>query len=79
MIPSLRKLRKMSGITQYALARRCGVGRTRLSLAENGHVRLAPNEYAVVLRVLLRAVRQRAAGLCQLPSITQDVGDENEK
>lgn len=55
----IRKLRKLSGMTQYALARLSGVERTRLSLAENGHIRLDTSEYNAVRRALLSAIEQR--------------------
>ncbi len=58
-----RELRKVSGITQYELARIGPVGRTRLSLAENGHIRLTPKEERAVENALLRVIERRAAQL----------------
>ena len=58
---SLKSLREASGLSQYEVANRAGVDRTRLSLAENGHVRLAANEEDAIRRVLLAATRDRAS------------------
>lgn len=58
---AIRKLRKLSGVTQYELARLSGVERTRLSLAENGHVRLDASEYDSVRRALVTAIERRMA------------------
>jgi transcriptional regulator with XRE-family HTH domain len=58
---SLRLLREASGLSQYAAANGAGLDRTRLSLAENGHVQLSAEEDAAIRRVLLRAIRERAA------------------
>jgi transcriptional regulator with XRE-family HTH domain len=57
---SLRSLRETSGLSQFAAANRAGLDRTRLSLAENGHVQLSAEEDATIRRVLLRAMRDRA-------------------
>jgi len=57
----LRWLRALAGVAQYQLARDSAVGRTRLSLAENGHVRLRPDEQRAVETALLRAIERRAA------------------
>lgn len=60
---SIRRWRAMADLSQFDLARRCGIERTRLSLAENGHVELRPEEKAAVERALLRAIEQRASEL----------------
>jgi transcriptional regulator with XRE-family HTH domain len=59
----IRKLRKLSGVTQYELARLSGIERTRLSLAENGHVRLDASENDSVRRALITAIERRMAQL----------------
>ncbi len=59
MTTALRKLRKLSGVTQYQLARLSGVERTRLSLAENGHIRLGISEYSAIRTALLSAFRRK--------------------
>jgi transcriptional regulator with XRE-family HTH domain len=57
----LRWLRALAGVRQYQLAQDCGVGRTRLSLAENGYVRLRPDEQEAVESALLRVIERRVA------------------
>lgn len=57
---NLREMRAMSGLSQPELSRRSGVGRTRLSLAENGHVRLAADEIEAVDAVLRASIQSRA-------------------
>jgi len=57
----LRTLRQMSGMSQFELARRSGVDRSKLSLVENGHVELRPEEANVVRKVLLERIESRAA------------------
>jgi transcriptional regulator with XRE-family HTH domain len=59
----IRELREMSGISQFGLARLCGVGRTRLSLAENGHVQLRPEECVAIETAMAAVIRQRATRL----------------
>jgi transcriptional regulator with XRE-family HTH domain len=59
----IRQLREMAGMSQCRLARLCGVDRTRLSLAENGHVDLRPDEYEAVEGSLLAAIRERTVAL----------------
>jgi transcriptional regulator with XRE-family HTH domain len=57
---SLKSLREASGLSQFAAANRVGLDRTRLSLAENGHVRLTQDEDSAVRAVLLEAIHRRA-------------------
>jgi DNA-binding XRE family transcriptional regulator len=57
----LRMLREAAGLSQFALAKRSGVGRTRLSLVENGHICLRPDEFDRVEAVLSDAVLFRAS------------------
>jgi len=58
---NLKSLREASGLSQFAAANRAGLDRTRLSLVENGHVQLTASEESDVRRVLLAAIRDRAA------------------
>lgn len=57
----LKSLREASGLSQFAAANCAGLDRTRLSLVENGHIRLTANEESAVRRVLLAAIRDRSA------------------
>jgi transcriptional regulator with XRE-family HTH domain len=65
----LRALREASGLSQFAAANRAGLDRTRLSLAENGHVRLGEEEESAVRGVLVEAIQRRAR---QLGSVLAD-------
>jgi transcriptional regulator with XRE-family HTH domain len=58
---SLRELRKLARLTQWELAHRCNVGRTRLSLAECDQLQLRPEEEARVRTVLVEVIKNRAA------------------
>jgi len=63
MSQDLRELRAMAGFTQFDVARRSGVDRSKLSLAENGHVDLRPEEIVAIRKVLLERIESRAAEL----------------
>jgi transcriptional regulator with XRE-family HTH domain len=69
MDSSIRRLREMSGLSQYETAREAGLDRTRLSLVENGHVRLTEDEKSRLARVLTLAIRDR---LAELKSVTSE-------
>lgn len=56
----IRELRLMADWSQFKVTKHAGVERTRLSLAENGHVQLRPEELAAIEGVLLKAIKQRA-------------------
>lgn len=58
-----KRLREASGLSQFAAANRAGLDRTRLSLAEAGHVELAAREQRALRRVLLAALRKRVGHL----------------
>jgi transcriptional regulator with XRE-family HTH domain len=59
----LKSLREASGLSQFATANRAGLDRTRLSLAENGHVKLSQKEDGAIRRVLVSAIQKRARQL----------------
>lgn len=59
----LRNKRKASGLSQTALARRAGVSRMRLQLAEAGEIMLRPEEIESVNRTLRDVIESRAAAL----------------
>jgi transcriptional regulator with XRE-family HTH domain len=56
----LKSLREMANWTQFDLAKESGVGRTRVSLFENGHIPLRTEEIAAIERALRRAIKLRA-------------------
>jgi transcriptional regulator with XRE-family HTH domain len=60
-VVQIQELRTMAGLTQFDLAKGSGVGRTRLSLAECGHIELRPNEYEAIEHALICAVQRRIA------------------
>jgi DNA-binding XRE family transcriptional regulator len=51
----------MADITQFQLAKVSGVERTRISLAENGHVTLRTEEYVALNGALLDVLRSRVS------------------
>lgn len=51
----------MADLTQFELARRCGVSRMRLSLAECGQIELNAKEDSAVRKALLVVMESRAA------------------
>jgi transcriptional regulator with XRE-family HTH domain len=59
----LKALRKASGLRQWEAANRAGLDRTRLSLAENGHVKLSDDEERRLRRVFVKAIQKRAQHL----------------
>jgi transcriptional regulator with XRE-family HTH domain len=59
----LKELRRMAGWTQAKASRATGVNRSKLSQVECGEIDLSPAEEVAVRRVLVAAVRERAARL----------------
>jgi transcriptional regulator with XRE-family HTH domain len=59
MTGDIRGLRRLAGLTQIETSRDSRVERSRLSLAECGHVALSNEELGAVLRVLRSAIRER--------------------
>jgi transcriptional regulator with XRE-family HTH domain len=59
----LKTAREMSGLSQFTAARKAGIPRMRLSLAECGQINLSPDEEIALRAVLRRAIEQRAAVL----------------
>jgi len=66
VVEDLKKLRGMADWTQTRTARVSGVHRTKLSQAECGEIELNREEDAAVRRVLLAAIRERAARMQML-------------
>ena len=69
----IRELRVAANLNQFETAKKSGLDRTRLSLAECGHVTLRPDEDRVVRAVLLVAIESRAAQLEALLSSREAV------
>jgi DNA-binding XRE family transcriptional regulator len=57
----IRELRTLAGLTQFDVANKTRIERSRLSLVENGHVRLTEDEYAAIERVIRPVARRRVA------------------
>ena len=55
----LRAMRELAGITQFALSRRSGVSRMRLSLAECGEAELSDKEEEKITNILLAAIQRQ--------------------
>jgi|HubBroStandDraft_2_1064218.scaffolds.fasta_scaffold531106_1 transcriptional regulator with XRE-family HTH domain len=58
---NLKEMRELAGITQFSLARRSGVSRMRLSLAECGDMELTLEEAKNIHVVLLAAIQLQHA------------------
>lgn len=66
MSPSdVQNMRKLARLNQYELARESGIERARLSLFENGHVKLSAVQLAAIERVLRKTLKQHADELRQ--------------
>ena len=68
----IKKLRGMADWTQTKTARASGVHRTKLSQAECGELELSQEEDTAVRRVLLTAIRKRAARMETVLAHTTD-------
>jgi transcriptional regulator with XRE-family HTH domain len=60
VIRNIKELRTLADFSQYKLAKKTGIDRTRLSLLENEHVAPSPEEQATIERVLLAEIERRA-------------------
>ena len=60
MLLDVRGLRALAGLTQIQAAKRSGIERSRLSLAECGHIGLSREELDAMLRVLRSEIHKRA-------------------
>jgi transcriptional regulator with XRE-family HTH domain len=58
-LKELKRLRELAGLTQFVVSKKSGVERTRLSMAECGHVMLTAQERENIRRVLLREIEHR--------------------
>ena len=64
----IRGLRKLTGLSQFCVAKRSGICRTRVSLFENGHIKLRPDEVAAIRSVLQQAVADNLTALKRVSS-----------
>jgi len=71
MNEKVKKLRLMLRLTQFDIAKQSGVGRTRVSLYENGHVSLQPSEIASICAALEKAAADRVSAISSLSSAGQ--------
>jgi len=67
----LRELRRMAGWTQLKTAYASGINRAKLSQAECREIQLSDQEEAAVRRVLIVAIRDRAA---RIDGVLEKVG-----
>lgn len=58
---NLRKLRRDSMLTQYALSKLTGIPRVKLGHAELGIVTLKPDEITLIRKVLLDVAQKKSA------------------
>jgi transcriptional regulator with XRE-family HTH domain len=58
---NIQKMRKAAKLSQYELAQRCGINRTRLSLAECGYTELRPVEESAIRAAIADIIKERLA------------------
>jgi transcriptional regulator with XRE-family HTH domain len=68
---AIRELRTLARLTQFEAAKKSGLDRTRLSLAECGHVLLRPDQDAALRKALIEAIEGRASQLKGVLSVAQ--------
>jgi transcriptional regulator with XRE-family HTH domain len=59
----IKRLREVAGLSQWSAARRTGIPRMRLSLAESGQLALNPEEEAALRQVLRESIQAQQARL----------------
>jgi len=59
-IQRIRETRTLAEVPQFKLAKLAGIGRTKLSLAENDHIQLSDEELDALESALGRAISLRA-------------------
>jgi DNA-binding XRE family transcriptional regulator len=70
----LPRMREMSGLTQWQVARRSGVDRSTISLAEGGDIKLRPEQETSVRKVLLEEIESKAKELQEFVQETKPCG-----
>lgn len=68
---TLRALRERARLTQFTVARKSGVSRMRLSLAECGRLRLRPEEEEAVRQAIREGIEEQTARLQHLLTCKQ--------
>ena len=59
----LKELREAADLSQFDLARRAGLSRMRLQLAEAGHIALKPSEVDAINRALRSVIERKVVVL----------------
>jgi len=75
----IRELRTLAGLTQFDVAKKARIERSRVSLIENGHVRLTEDEYAAIESVLRPVARRRVRRIMIDPSEIRMLTEEGWK
>jgi transcriptional regulator with XRE-family HTH domain len=65
-VTNLKEMRLMADWTQAKTSRASGINRAKLSQAECGEIDLTGEEDATIRRVLVRAIRERAARMTEV-------------
>jgi transcriptional regulator with XRE-family HTH domain len=58
-VNGIKKCRQLAGLSQFKLSKSTGIERSRISLAECGHITLEPDEFARVRSALIQAMVAR--------------------
>ena len=59
-VKAIRDLRKQADLTQYELSRLAGIDRTRVCLAESGHVQLRAEEITAIQHAVVSELQRKA-------------------
>ncbi len=78
-IQGIKEKRKLAEVPQFKLAKLSGVGRTKLSLAENDHIQLSDEELDALESALGRAISLRAEVLAGAAVTSAHAFEEPEK
>ena len=60
MLQNIKQFREEAGLSQMALARRSGLSRSRLQMAEAGYIALREDELTAIQRVFGDEIHERA-------------------
>lgn len=66
---TIRGLRQIAGLNQFQASKLTKIERCRLSMAENGHVKLRPEEYERLESLLKPLAEQRSSNLMELLAV----------
>ena len=67
----LRKLRRLSGLTQQELSKRSGIDRAQICLAERNQLRLKSEQRTLLREILLREIHEQRGEIDELLSRPQ--------